>query len=48
MAAHTHSHFHPHFMLPLRRFAVGHPFAPDWILLTFGALVALLLWIWNS
>lgn len=44
MAAHTH----PHLMLPLQRFAVGHPFASDWLLLTFGAVIALLLWAWNS
>jgi hypothetical protein len=40
MAAHT--------LLPLRRFAAGHPYAADWLLLTAGTLVALLLWFWNS
>ncbi len=37
-----------HVLYPLRRFAVGHPYLADWLLLTVGTLVALLLWVWNS
>ena len=46
----THPHVHPHFypMFPVRRFALGHPYATDWLLLTIWALAALLLWLWNS
>jgi hypothetical protein len=40
MAAHVHH--------PLRRFALDHPYAPDWALLITGTLVALLLWARNS
>jgi hypothetical protein len=43
MAAHQSPHAH----LPLRFFAVEHPYAGDWALVTAGTLVALLLWFWN-
>jgi hypothetical protein len=42
----THTHTRP--LLPVQRFAVGHPYAADWLLLTLGTLAALLLWLWNS
>ena len=37
-----------HILLPLRRYALEHPYASDWLLLTIGTLAALLLWVWNS
>jgi hypothetical protein len=37
---------HPHH--PLSHFALDHPYASDWLLLTLGTLAALLLWFWNS
>ena len=37
-----------HFHFPLRRIAVGHPYASDWFLLTAGTLAAFLLWRLNS
>ena len=40
-----HSPFHT--PLPLRSFAVEHPYAGDWFLVTTGTLAALLLWYWN-
>ena len=50
----THLHFHPHFHpharppVPLLRFAIEHPNAGDWLLLTAWTLAALLLWFWGS
>ena len=46
MATHIHTTTHP--LPPLQRFAVGHPYPADWLLLTLGTLAALLLWLWNS
>ncbi|HJV48697.1 MAG TPA: hypothetical protein VJ549_05435 [Geothrix sp.] len=46
MAAHTHHEIHP--ILPLERFALGHPYAGKWAILTAAALAGLLLWYWNS
>jgi hypothetical protein len=46
MATHFHSHFHP--LLPLRRYAIGHPYAPEWTVVMVAAVAALLLWILNS
>jgi hypothetical protein len=43
-----HSHHHPHLMLPLRLYAVGHPFASEWATLAAITLAAILLWILNS
>ncbi len=40
-----HVHHAPH---PLSRFALEHPYAPDWLLLTAVTLAALLLWFGNS
>ena len=37
-----------HALLTVRRFAVGHPYAAEWVVLTVGTLAALLLWFWNS
>ena len=48
MATRFHPHTPLHPMLPVQRFAVGHPYAADWLLLTLGTLAALLLWFWNS
>ena len=46
MTVHAHHpQFHAH--LPLRSFAVEHPYAGDWFLVTAGTLAALLLWYWN-
>jgi hypothetical protein len=40
---------HPHpLMLPLRRFAMGHPYAAEWTILTAVTAAALLLWFSNS
>jgi hypothetical protein len=44
MATHTH----PHPLLTLRRFVVGHPYAADWLLLMVGTLAGLLLWFWKA
>ena len=47
--AHPHPHGHPHFhpQVPLTRFAMDHPYAGEWALVTLGTLAALLLWYWN-
>ncbi|MFZ1375742.1 MAG: hypothetical protein WAS25_04030 [Geothrix sp.] len=37
-----------HVLLPLRRYAAGHPYLADWLLVTIGTLAALLLWVRNS
>jgi hypothetical protein len=39
----THAHHHP-----IRQFATGHPYAPDWLLLLAWGSILLLLWIWHS
>lgn len=44
----THLHFHPHSQHPVRWFALAHPYAADWAILTVVTLAALLLWFWNS
>ena len=46
MTAHAH-HSPFHTPLPVSRFAVEHPYAGDWFLVTAGTLTALLLWYWN-
>ncbi len=48
MTAHTHPHHHHmHPQIPLSRFALVHPYAGEWALVTLGTLAALLLWYWN-
>jgi hypothetical protein len=37
-----------HTRLPLRRFAMEHPYAADRTILVLVTLAALLLWLWNS
>jgi len=37
-----------HRPLPLTRFAAGHPYAGEWVLLVLGTLAALVLWFWQS
>jgi hypothetical protein len=37
-----------HTLLPLRRFAVVHPYAAEWVVLITATVVALLLWFSNS
>jgi hypothetical protein len=46
----THLPFHPrtHPHTPIRWFALEHPYAGDWLILVFGTLAALLLWLRNS
>ncbi|MBP1772187.1 MAG: hypothetical protein H6P99_1350 [Holophagaceae bacterium] len=39
----THRHHYP-----ISHFALDHPYASDWLLLTLGTAAALLLWYWNS
>ena len=48
MTGRTHSH-HPHMhpQVPLSRFALDHPYAGEWALVTLGTLAAVLLWYWN-
>ena len=52
MAAHTHAHPHshhrPHPLLPVRLYAVGHPYASEWAALAAITLAAALLWLLNS
>ena len=44
----THLHFHPHPHTPIHWYSMEHPYAGDWLILAFGTLAALLLWLWNS
>jgi hypothetical protein len=44
----THLHVHPHSHAPIRWYSMEHPYAGDWLILAFGTLAALLLWLWNS
>ncbi|WLT32471.1 hypothetical protein [Geothrix sp. PMB-07] len=37
-----------HAPLPIRRFAVGHPYALEWTVLAAATLTALVLWLRNS
>ncbi len=37
-----------HVLLPLRRYAAGHPHLADWLIVTIGTLAALLLWFGNA
>jgi len=37
-----------HTLLHLRHFAVDHPYAAEWVLLTGVSVAALLLWFSNS
>ena len=47
MSTHAHHGHHPHHF-NLGGYVIGHPYAPDWLLLTIVTLAALLLWVWNS
>jgi len=44
----THLHFHTHPEFPLRGFALMHPYALEWLLLTLWAAILLLVWLGAS
>jgi hypothetical protein len=44
----THLHLHPHPNVPLRGFAVLHPYAAEWVLMAVWAAIILLVWLGTS